>query len=193
MKTYFSVLVVLFLTISCSEIKDKNEKELQLLKNIDGSSIILDQEKKQILVVSQSNRIVDVVDLELTLEQITSIKKQKELNDNKVKVNYWSPFIPPKEKYEISLATRYYKDQCLYKITIEPCDNRLQQGQFVLKSLHLYDESGFTLEEVILPVTGWTKLVDADGKPKEYQLVGKIPMTLDNYMEISNWSCTWIR
>jgi len=186
-KTTFTLvlLTALAIFVSC------DKKEIQLIRGIDGSTTIFDSENKQLLIVGQSNRIIDVVDLKLTAEQVASIKLLKELNDKKVKVNRWDSFKPPKEKYEITFATRYYNDQCFYQIIISPWDNRLQQRQFSLKHLSLYDSAQFTLEEIYLPSTGWSRLVDDEGKPTKLRFDGKLPMTLDNYMEIANWTCSW--
>jgi hypothetical protein len=189
----YSILIIMIICLSsCSNLITENKsKDIQIIKGMDGNTTILDSDNKQLLIIGQSNRIIDVIDLQLTEEQISAIKTQKELNDNKVKVNYWNSFTPPKEKYSISFSTRYYKDQCLYRISISPWDTRLQQRGFKLVNLQLSDISGFTLEEVFLPTTDWTRVVDSNGVPTEFQLTGKIPMTLDNYMEVSDWSCTW--
>lgn len=182
----FVTALCIFITIGCS-----SRPTMQMVQSVDGKTTILDSKNNRLIVANQSNRIVDVVNLDLTSDQVAFIKSQKEINDKKIKVNYWPSFTPPQEKYTVSLSTRYYKDNCLYNITISPYDERLANDRFSIATIEFSDSSGFILEKVDLSLERWTRMVNDSGIPYEKGISGKIPMTLDNYMEIKNWNCTW--
>jgi hypothetical protein len=158
-----------------------------------GKITVFDSKAKKLLIVNESNRITDVVDLELSPEQINEMKTTKEINDKRVKINNWPEFHPPSEKYTVNLSTRFYKDQLLYKVTIQPCDERIIAKSIIFKNIILYDSSKFVLEDIDLPFNAWTKLIDSTGTINSIQTTGKIPMNLDSYMEIAKWTTTWYK
>jgi hypothetical protein len=180
-----------FLLILCYDPAQKSGENFQMQQSINGNITILDQANHRLVVVSPSNRIIDVINLDLTPNQISIIKAQKESNDRRRKEIYWAPYSVPCEKYLVSFSTRYYRDNCIYRISISPYDNKISSGAFSIQTIELSDSSGFILEKIDVSLERWTKVVDEKATPIAYQFVGKVPMTLDNYMEISNWDCTW--
>jgi len=186
MKTYFIGLILLTTLVGCKS----NNVEMHQMQN--GNQAIVDEANRRVIVINQSDRIIDVVNIDLNDDEIKLIKKLKETNDKKMKVIEWPSVIPPKESYTVEFATRFYNDQCLFKLRISPWNERLANSYgFRVNSVELDDSTGFTLENIDLSNARWTRVLNENGFPEALVLSGKIHMTLESYMEIHTWSPTW--
>jgi len=183
------LLIVIISLITLSGCKSNNF-EMHQMQN--GNQAIVDVKSRRIVIINQSNRIVDVVNIDLNNNEVEAIKSLKEANDKKLKVIKWDSIVPPKEKYTIKFSTRFYNDKCLFTVSISPWDKTLgERYGFYLTTIELIDSSGFSLEEIDLSTLSWTRNIDEEGNPKSLDLSGKLQMTLESYMEIKNWTPTW--
>ena len=154
----------------------------------DGKSVYLDNSIGRVVFIDKSNRITDFVDLNLGNTEISRIKTDREKNDNAQKLRDWGKQDIAGTRYSVSLQTRYYKDRLLYITDLGPFDDSLKYKSTTIE-MDLVDATGFSLEK-IHPET-WMRVVDDKGVSIKLQYRGEIPMTLDNYLEISSWMLQW--
>jgi hypothetical protein len=176
------LFVVFFglLLIGCQ----KNPFEFIETKN--GQSVFLDKDKGKVIYVDENNKIIDYLDLNPSAETISSI----EFNKNKANTNKeWDITSIPGKNYSISFFTRFYNNNLLYKIKLTPYDDNASAFARTV-SIRLMDRNGYPLGG-IEPTYTWRRTVDDDGKPVELHTEGYIPITLNNYLEISYYSPSW--
>ena len=164
------------------------ENEFSYIKTRDGQSVFLDGKNGKVIYVNSSNRVIDFVDLNLSAREITTIRRNKEANDALQRMREWDKRTISGTNYSLELSTRFYDDRLLYILEMSPFDNNAS-GLANTITVHLLDEAGFVLE--VLRPQVWSRIVNSEGKATAMSSRGGIPITLDNYMEISNWSPTW--
>jgi len=186
-KMIFLAFGVSLLLSSCKE--EKNENYQVINKDIDGKLSVIDQSKGRIIVINKNNRVNDVVELNLKDDDISKIKLAKEDQDKALKIRSWGNTTITGTKYTLSLSTRYYKDKLLYKLTFSPSDAgtplKARETQ-----INLRDQNGFIIEK-INPYSSWVSVVNENGVAQFEQASGEMPMSLDNYLEISAYDPTW--
>jgi len=179
--------IISLLYISCDTQSNKNNFEI-LNKSNDGKLTMVDQKRERLLVVNSNNRIDDVIDLDISSKNIDAIKKNKETQDKATKIKTWPLMTINGTEYKIALSTRYYKDRMLYTINFTPY-NTLSGFKSSTISIKMNDENGFTLERII--PSNWTNIVNEKAEPYAHQTDGSVPMSLENYLEITNCSPLW--
>lgn len=181
------IFILAGLLVSCSQ--SSNESFSFINKDSEGKISIINQKSGKLILINKSNRIEDVIDLNIKDEEIARIKNEKESQDAATKIKSWGEVSITGEKYKVSLSTRHYKDKLLYTFSFMPADStsavKARSTRFVL-----YDENGFALEK-INPTQSWSTIVDENGKAKFEQASGEVQMTLDNYLEVSSFSPLW--
>jgi hypothetical protein len=138
--------------------------------------------------INKSGRIMDIVDLGLSSEAKSIIQSEKDDREKAQKYRDLGEQNISGTKYALYFKIRYYKDRLLYQIEMKPYDETITYKSSTIHIL-LTDIIGFTLEEII-PST-WTTVVDEKGKKISMSASGSLPMTLDNFMEIEQWSPRW--
>jgi len=188
MKAQLTIIpIAALLLISCGKQDGDNYQVID--KELDGKISILNQGTGRITIINKSNRIDDVIDLNLKNDAIEKIKTAKENQDAVLKIKAWGQMGLTGTKYKVELSTRHYKDRLLYTFTFSPLDaGSIEKAK--LTSFNLRDANGFILEKVN-PSLAWTTIVGDDGKPLYAQASGEVPMTLDNYLEIASYDPTW--
>jgi hypothetical protein len=154
----------------------------------DGQTIFLDSSNGKVIYINNSNRVVDYVDLKLNKDEIRRIKNDKELNDSAQKMKIWGERNIPGTKYTLELSTRFYNDKLLYILQIGPYDDGISRLANTI-TVDLVDLAGFSLETI--DPTRWIRSVDASGKAQKLSASGDLPITLENYFEISEWDPSW--
>ncbi len=181
--------IVTFLLFTLSACEGGSEKPYEVInKEADGKISIINQSSGRLLVVNKSNRIDDVIDLNISSEEISKIKEAKQKQDAALKVKTWPEVKITSTKYSIVMATRYYKDRLLYSIKFSPSDKESSYKARTI-SINLRDENGFVLEKI--QPASWVSVINEKGNPVLEQTNGEIPMTLDNYLEISAYDPNW--
>ncbi len=184
------LLAIILTTVALSACSDSSTDSYQVInKEPDGKISIINQKTGQLTVINKSNRIEDVVDLDVGSSEIEKIKAAKEKQDAALKIKDWGETQITGTKYKVSLSTRYYKDKLLYRFNFSPSDSTsaMKARQ---TTIHLRDENGFVLEK-INPYLSWSTSVNEKGIPEMESANGEIPMTLDNYLEISAYDPLW--
>jgi len=154
----------------------------------DGQTAFLDSSNGKIIYINNSNRVVDYVDLNLSKDEISRIKNDKELNDSAQKMKFWGKRDIPGTKYSIELSTRFYNDKLLYILQIGPYDDGISRLANTI-TVDLVDLDGFSLETI--EPKRWIRSVDESGKAQKLSTNGNLPITLENYFEISEWDPSW--
>ena len=159
-------------------------------KDADGKILILNQKTGRLTIVSKSNRIDDILELDIKDADVNGIKKKKEDQDKLLKVRAWGVQKIANTPYKVALSTRHYKDKLLYTLSFSDADDTTSYKARTI-SINLRDANGFVLEKIV--PTSWVTVVNEEGKPQIEQASGEIPMTLDNYLEISAYDPNWTR
>ena len=176
----FMVIIISFICISC--------QKFSFIETKNGQSVFLDSNNGKVVYVNNSNRVSDYVDLKINEQEIAKIKNDKEINDSAQKMKDWGKNSIPGTKYSLEFLTRFYNDKLLYILQIEPYDDNTARIANTI-TVDLIDTAGFTLETIEPP--RWTRVVDEKGKTQMLNSGGNIPITLENYMEIFDWSPSW--
>jgi hypothetical protein len=179
--------ITALLLASCGGKEDNNFQVIN--KENDGKISIINQNSGQLIVINKSNRIDDVVDLNIDAKEVETIKSTKNIQDSALKIKNWGESTITGTKYKVSLSTRHYKDKLLYIITFSPSD-ATSSMKARLTTINLRDENGFALEK-INPSLSWVSVVNDKGIAQFEQASGEMPMTLDNYLEVSSYDPTW--
>jgi len=185
-----SLAIIILITVALSACSDGGSDSYQVInKEPDGKISIINQKTGRLTVINKSNRIEDVVELDVGSSEIEKIKSAKEKQDAALKIKDWGEAKITGTKYKVSLATRYYKDKLLYRFTFSPSD-QTSAMKARKTTINLRDENGFVLEK-INPSLSWSTSVNEKGVPELESANGEIPMTLDNYLEISAYDPLW--
>ena len=182
------LLLLSFVVLVGCDTRDTKTYEV-VNKDLDGRLSVINQDAGEMLIINKSNRIEDVISLKLSLDQIDVIKKGKAAQDLALKVREWPKNRISNTLYSVGLSTRYYKDRLLYKISFSPADKSSIQKAKTLK-VYLRDNNGFVLEEID-PNSQWGTVVNESGKSVSEIAEGEIPMTLDNYLQVSGFDSSW--
>jgi hypothetical protein len=180
-KICFTMLAVLSLT-SCFVAK------YQTAASTDGNLTFIDSQGGKVYYVNKSGSITDVVDLALSAQSVEAIRADKEKRDAAQKNRDMGQQPLSGTKFTLSLRTRYYKDRLLYVLAMEPFDETAV-GKATTVRVDLLDSFGFTLENI--QPAGWYSMVDAKGVKIRVEAAGSLPMTLDNFLEVSTWGASW--
>ena len=174
-----------FVLFSCgSSIWDK----YQLVSEKDGNLTFLDNRAGKVYYVNRSGNIVDVVDLRISEQNVQSIKKAKDTRESSQKNRDLGEQAISGTKFTLNAQIRYYKDRLLYHIEMKPYDETAVYKAGTIR-VDLVDTMGFTLEKI--EPGSWYTEVNSKGNRIGVAAAGEIPMTLDNFLEVSNWSPTW--
>jgi hypothetical protein len=160
----------------------------QLVSEKDGSMTFLDKRAGKVYYVNKSGNIVDVVDLRISDKSVQTIKTAKEAQDNAQKNRDMGEQSISGTKFKLTFQTRYYKDRLLYHVEMKPFDETAVFKASTIR-LDLVDTMGFTLEKIEPSL--WFTVVDAKGTKVSVAASGELPLTLDNFLEISDWSPSW--
>ena len=189
MKNIPTVIALSLLALSLSCISNPSHGNVEIFnKSQDGKVTLIDQKKERLLVINSNNRIEDVVDLDISSDQVSKIKALKESQDKSTKIRTWPEVTLNGTTYKVKLSTRYYKDKMLYMIDFSPYDE-ISTYKSATVTIEMKDANGFTLERII--PASWSRVVDEKGIPYAHQSTGEIPMSLDNYLEITDYSPLW--
>lgn len=182
MNRFFTLsLIVFFISItSCQKYEFIGLKE--------GQNVFLDNINGKVIYINNSNRVVDYVDLKLNSSEITRIQIDKDLNDSAQKMKFWGDKNIPGTKYSLELSTRFYNDKLLYILQIRPYDDGVSRLANTI-TVDLVDTAGFVLETI--DPTRWIRIVNDEGKAQRLSTSGSLPVTLENYFEIDDWSPSW--
>ena len=174
---YVILLSMTILVINCNKYSFVETKNNQ--------SVYLDQEKGKVIFVDETNRIVDSISLNLTVQDIQSIKENKAIVfEPKI---FGVKDIGTRSKYFLSLNIRFYNNKLLYLTTIKPYNSGTRRIANTINIL-LGDSNGFVLEE--FSPRGLVITIE-DDEEVGLDTFGSIPITINNYMEIDNWNPQW--
>ncbi len=149
---------------------------------------LLNKANGTLYYINKSGRIMDIVDLKLSTDAINAIQSEKDEREKAQKYRDLGEQKISGTKYTLYFKIRYYKDRLLYQIEMKPYDDTVSYKASTVE-ISLTDMMGFSLEQ-IRPAT-WTTIVDEKGKKVSMSASGSLPMTLDNFMEIIQWSPRW--
>ena len=154
------------------------------VENTNGLSVFLNERNGNVIYVDDSNRIVDRVKLGAGPDDRDGANKAAAMSGRE-----WGTREIPGTDFKVSFYTRFYNNQLLYKIEVEPYNNRtLAFARTVV--VKLMDDNGFVLG-TIPTVYDWTQNVDGNGEPVAVEATGNIMVTLGHYLEIGDWSPLW--
>ncbi|MDR2400392.1 MAG: hypothetical protein LBD73_01920 [Deferribacteraceae bacterium] len=183
MKKLALVVFLALFILACQK-----QGQYQYVETKDGRDFFLNSGEGKVVYVDKSNRIIDYVDLSLSLDEVARIKKEKALNDSSQKYRSFNESQIAGTDYSAEIRTRFYSDRLLYKVTVSPYREDLNRNSSNI-SFQFTDVAGFTLESV--EPKGWTRIVDDNGTPVALETNGRIPMTLENYLEIASRGLLW--
>lgn len=185
---FLILIIILSTSFTCSKNDNTKENNFSYIGDKNGQSVFLDTKNGKIIYVNNSNRIIDYVDLQLSEQEISKIMQDKEINDSLQKYKVWNDYVISGTKYTLKFSTRFYNDKLLYLLFMTPYDNNASNLANTI-SIFLCDAAGFDLES--FTPKGWIRSLDADGKPYAMGISGNIPITLENYLEITSWTASW--
>jgi hypothetical protein len=166
----------------------QSQGKYQYIETKGGNDLFLNTIEGKVVYVDKSNRIIDYVDLNLNLAEISKIKSEKASNDTAQKYRTFGEKSIAGTSYSASIRTRFYKDKLLYQLSFSPYGEDLYRNTNTI-SFAFTDTVGFTLEKV--EPRGWTRIVEDNGTPIRLETNGQVPMTLENYFEIADWNLMW--
>jgi hypothetical protein len=160
----------------------------QLASANEGNLNFVDSQSGKVYYVNKSGNIVDVVDLNIPAASVQAIKAAKEKQDAAQKSRDMGELSLSGTKFTLTLRTRYYKDKLLYILEMKPFDETAAYKVSTIR-VNLVDATGFTLETI--EPQAWSSSVDDKGNRVSEMSTGSIPMTLDNFLEVSSWYPMW--
>jgi hypothetical protein len=177
------IVIVTALLLSCF-----GSNKYQMASEKDGNLSFVDSQSGKVYYVNKSGNIVDVVDLDIPVASIQTIKAAKEKQDAAQKNRDMGAQPISGTKFTLTLKTRYYKDKLLYILEMRPFDETAAYKAGTIR-VNLIDATGFTLETI--EPQAWFTSVDNKGNKISEATTGSIPMTLDNFLEVDGWSPMW--
>ena len=187
-----ALIISLFLLFSCNKEKSNSQnispQKYAYVGEKNGQSIFLNTIEGKAIYVNNKNQVSDYVDLVINEIEIDKIRNDKEHIKSLQYAFDWGKQKITNTKYTISLKARYYNDNLLYILEIEPYDINLFRLANTIK-IQFVDENGFTLETI--KTSSWAVTVHDDGTQTNLNTKGSLPITLDNLMEIDRWYPAW--
>lgn len=195
MKKVFNSLIIiisLFLFFSCNKEKIDSQNILPqkyaYVGEKNGQSIFLNTIEGKAIYVNNKNQVSDYVDLDINVIEIDKIRNDKEIIKSFQQAYDWGKQKITNTRYSINLKVRYYNDNLLYILEMEPYDANLYRLANTIK-IYFVDENNFTLETI--KTISWNSRLNNEGKIAELVTSGSLPITLDNLLEIEWWYPVW--
>jgi len=187
-----TLIISLFLFFSCNKEKPNfqniSPQKYAYAGEKNGQSIFLNTIDGKAIYVNNKNEISDYVDLVINEIEIDKIRNDKEHIKSLQYAFDWGKQKITNTKYTINLKARYYNDNLLYILEIEPYDVYLITFAKTI-NINFIDKNGFTLEKI--KTSSWSATVLDNGTRTNLNTKGSIPITFDNLMEIDQWYPSW--
>jgi len=98
------------------------------------------------------------------------------------------------DNIEVMLFTRWKDGNLYYRVSASPYKGRLAAAREKYGSeltINFYDEYGFELTAIPVPIASMASIVDLSGSPASLRFQGHIPMERDAYRDLEKWTCMW--
>lgn len=108
----------------------------------------------------------------------------------------WSPItIEHHGNVKLTLTTKWRDGSFFYRFSISPLSKEIQKARgstYSQYTILLQDVDGFPVDEVSVPLSEMTRVVDNKGKATHLKSEGRRPMTLESYDAIDGWNIKWV-
>jgi len=175
-KFVFVLLAVIGCVYGCSK--------YSFIESKDGQSIFLDERNGKVIYVDASNRVIEQVNLKTNAVNQDGADKKRAMSGKE-----WGTKDIPGTDFKVTFASRFYNNKLLYYIKIEPYNNTITRFARTV-SIKMMDENAFLLETIDSSYS-WNTTVNSSGEDIGLNRYGSIPITLGNYLEISDWGPLW--
>lgn len=177
------IVFTLFL-LGCGE-----SNRYEMTKDANGRTVRLDKKTGEVAVIENN--------------QIAVLKNHKEVEQEAKKTSLleapkvWPVFdVPQLGGLKAILTTVWRDDRLAYRFSVYPFTKKLETqlkkpfSTFGLK-IGLYDDNGFKVTEIILPIVRLSQNVDDKGEVLGLSANDGIPLSSSSYTQISTWNIMW--
>jgi hypothetical protein len=178
------VLLIFFLTTSCSRYEVKQDK--------DGRTIRLDHWTGDVTILIGDTLFKMKTPEEQKAQEETEKKKTAALNTPRVMP---SISIPQLGSVSANLRTVWRDGTLNYQFTITPVSKVLRDartnGYARSFTLIFYDDQGFKIKSLDIRLNSMSQTVDESGKPLWLNIDDSDFCTAENYERIRSWNVLW--